>query len=166
MTKQSHDPLLRLLALGLFSLFAGCILLVLISGAGAYRRLTTRDDAAYTQRTAAQYLAARVHRADAAGQVLAGSFDAPGTGQGDTLFFAEELEGSTYYTRVYCWDGQLRELFSAADLPLSPQDGQPLLEMDGLQARPEGPLLTLWITQTDGSQQQLTLCLRSGEVQP
>lgn len=166
MTRQTHGPLLRLLALGLFSLFAGCILLVLVSGAGAYRRLAARDDAAYTQRTAAQYLAARVRQADAAGRILVGSFDAPGADQGDTLFFAEEVEGASYYTRVYCQDGQLRELFSAAGLPLAPQDGQPLLELGELQLALEGPLLTLRITQTDGTQQQMTLCLRSQEVQP
>ena len=49
-----------LAALLLFGLFAFCVLAVLLTGAGAYRRLTARDQAAYEWRSCTQYIATRV----------------------------------------------------------------------------------------------------------
>lgn len=51
-----------LVALLLFGVFAACVLVVLLTGADAYRRLTERDQAAYERRTGVQYIATRVAR--------------------------------------------------------------------------------------------------------
>ena len=56
---QKHDHLFHqdgLAALLLFGIFAVCVLMVLLTGANAYRRLTERDQQAYQRRTCAQYL--------------------------------------------------------------------------------------------------------------
>ena len=47
-TKHQIDGLLMLL---LFGVFAVCVLIVLLTGARAYRGLTERDRAAYDRRT-------------------------------------------------------------------------------------------------------------------
>ena len=52
-----------LIALLLFGVFAVCVLVVLLTGADAYRRLTQRDEAAYDRRVCAQYMATRLRQA-------------------------------------------------------------------------------------------------------
>ena len=42
------------------------------------------------------------------------------------------MDGKTYITRIYCYNGWLRELFTAENGNFSPKDGEKLLEMDTL----------------------------------
>ena len=62
--RKGRQHISALAALVLFGLFAGCVLAVLLTGAGAYRRLTGRDRASCESRTRMQYVAARVRQAD------------------------------------------------------------------------------------------------------
>ena len=52
-----------LLPLGVFALFAVCVLSVLLTGAKVYKGLAQRDQDSYQRRTGAQYLATRVRQA-------------------------------------------------------------------------------------------------------
>ena len=168
-----------LLALLLFGVFAVCVLSVLLTGADAYRRLTDRDQASYDRRTAAQYIATRVRQADAAGGgprvCMAGAFDGEmpvnGVGMwptgGDTLFLEEAIDGELYYTRIYYYDGYIRELFSSADAALAPEDGEKVLAARGLTfdwgpGGAPGSLLTAELTDADGGVERVVLSLRSG----
>lgn len=161
MKQRRQHQMNGLLALLLFGVFAACILSVLLAGAGAYRRLTDRDSASYDARTAAQYLATRVRQADAAGQVFVASFD--GDSGSDTLFLTEDIGGTRYDTRVYCHDGYIRELFSAAGETLAPEDGEPVLEAQALTFGWTNGLLTAELTAPGGSTEQVILALRSRE---
>lgn len=148
-----------LAALLVFGVFAVCILLVLLTGADAYGRLTQRDQSAYSHRTAAQYLATRVRQADVAGQKI--SVD--DFGGRDGLLLLEEIDGVWLETRVYCYDGAIRELFAFAGESFAPEDGQEIMPAQGLELTLEGQVLTAAITNEDGTIQHLTLYLRSGE---
>lgn len=143
-----------LIALLLFGVFATCVLAVLLSGAGAYRRLVQRDDAAYNSRTCAQYLAARVRQADCEGGVAVEDF-------GGTPALALR-EGSGYVTRVYWREGYLMELYTSEDAELAPEDGEILLAADRLDLSMAEGLLTVEIT-AGGRSGTLRLSLRSGE---
>ena len=83
-----------LIALLLFGVFAVCVLAVLLTGANAYRRLTERDQSAYSRRTCAQYLATRVRQADSLNGISVESF-------GGTDALVLEETGSEYLTRIY-----------------------------------------------------------------
>lgn len=146
------------LALVLFGIFALCVLAVLLQGAKAYRQLTERGQASYQQRTAAQYLVTRVRQADAQGAVSVGSLGAV-----ETLELVETIDGTRYVTRVYCWDGQIRELFSAADREFSPADGQCILPASDLDLELNNGLLTAEIVDADGRRTQVSVSLRSGQ---
>ena len=98
-----------LLILLLFGVFAVSILAVLLSGAGVYRRLAERDDRSYDRRTAVQYVATRVRQADQAGGVSVRTFEGC-----PALILSEEIEGELYETRIYHYDGYIRELFVSA----------------------------------------------------
>ena len=137
-----------LLALRLFAVFAACILAVLLSGAGAYRRLVDRDQGAYDSRTCIQYIATRVRQSDIAGSVEVVSF------QGTNALALEESTG--YVTRVYWYDGYLMELYAAADSDLAPEDGVKLLESEPVDFSLEDGLLTVKI---DGGSAGKVLCL-------
>lgn len=147
-----------LAALLLFGVFAVCVVLVLLTGADAYRGLTQRDQSAYSHRTAAQYLTTRVRQADREGKISVGQF-----GGEDALLLEEEMDGISFVTRVYYYDGAIRELFSFADETFEPRDGEEILPARGLKLEQNGSWLTVSIVSEDGTVQDLTLYLRSGE---
>lgn len=146
-----------LIALLLFGVFAVCVLIVLLTGADAYRRLTERDQNNYQTRTLVQYIAARVRQADGADRISIEDF-----GGVQALRLADE--DGAYITRVYCYDGWLMELYSGADSEMDPQDGERILESGGLELSMEDGLL--YVTVRDAQRllpNSLLLSLRSGE---
>lgn len=154
-TKHHLDGLLALL---LFGIFAASILSVLLTGAGVYSRLTQRDEKAYDRRTSVQYLATKVRQTSSGDQVSVGTF-----GEGDALLLSEEIDGQPYLTRIYCYDGWLRELFAAAEDPFAPEDGEKILPAQALTLHMESNLLHAELTDNSGQTISLTLSLRGGE---
>lgn len=155
---MKKTKLTDLMALLVFGIFALCVLLVLLTGADVYRNLVDRGGEYYQRRTAVQYIATRVRQGDASGGVTVAEF-----GGQDALVLREEIGGRTYLTRVYCCDGYIRELFTSESGSFSPEDGEKILEAAELSLALTDDLLTARITLTDGSQQEITLYLRSGE---
>lgn len=145
--KHQMDGLLMLL---LFGVFAVCVLVVLFTGAKAYRGLTQRDQAAFNRNTCIQYIATRVRQADEEGGIAVESFGGVP---------ALNLTSEGYTTRVYCYDGWLMELYSFEDAQLEPQDGEQIIRLDSLELALEDGLLT---ARLDGAD-VLCLSLRSGE---
>ena len=103
--KQRKVHLDGVLAVLLLGVFAACVLAVLLAGADGYQRLTQRDQEAYAQRTAAQYLATRIRQADTAAGITVEPFGSDGP---DALLLYEQVEGTTYVTRVYCFPLRMR----------------------------------------------------------
>lgn len=158
MKKTNKHSLNGLLAFLLFSIFAICVLLVLLTSADAYQKLTNRDQSSYDSRTTMQYIITRVHQADQENGVSVGKF-----GDSDSLELTEWIEGKAYVTRVYCKDGYIWELFTAADNELAPEDGEKIMQAMHVSFSLDGALLTAEFTNTDGTQQTVSLSLRSGE---
>lgn len=138
-----------------FGVFAVCVLAVLLTGAGAYRRLTARDEASWERQTRGQYIAARVRQADRAGCVTAAEF----AGR-PALRLAEE---SGYVTWVYCYEGWLMELYASGEAELWPEDGTRLLAASWLDVSLEDGLLEVEVSGPEGETERLYLGLRSGE---
>lgn len=149
MKRNHHLDMLG--ALLLFCVFAACVLGILLTGAGLYRRLTERDQASYDRRTGSQYIATRVRQADRLGSVAVEEF-----GGTDALALEDEYG---YVTRVYWHDGWLMELYAAAGAEFSPEDGEKLMPADGLALSLEGRLLRVEFA----GEEAFSLCLRSGE---
>ena len=143
----------------LFAVFAVCILLVLLLGADTYRGITQRGQAAYDRRTAVQYLSAKVRQAENGGAVSLSSSGAAG----DTLSLAERAGGGDYVTLIYCYDGWLRELFSAAGEDFSPDAGENLFPARELSLELEDGALSFSMTEENGGTVHFTLALRGGE---
>ncbi len=147
--KKQTSKLTDLLVLLVFAAMALSLLLVLLYGAGIYQRLTEEGDARYSRQTATQYILTRVRQGD---QIQLEDFE-----DCKSLAFREEIEGDQYITRVYCYDGWLRELFSEEDAPLSPEDGEKILPLDKLEMKLEEELLTV---ELDG--RKIPIALRRG----
>lgn len=152
--KQETSRMGQVLALLCLTVFALCVLLVLLSGASCYRDLVDRGEAAYGRRTALQYLTTRVRQAES---VTIGELDGC-----EALILEETVEGETYTTRIYCYDGWLRELYTVPGAALPPKAGTAVLEADLLELRREGNLLAV----TLGAEELLLYLPEATEVSP
>ena len=66
-------------------------------------------------------------------------------------------------TRLYVYDGWLRELYTPADLELAPEDGTPVMELSGLEIQSESGVLTFTVTDSDGLTAQVSVAARCEE---
>ena len=134
-----------------FGMFALCILLVLLSSARLYHTLTERDLRSYDARTVTQYLSTRLHQADRENALSVEDFE-------DTtaLCIHETIGKREFLTRIYCYDGYLRELFTPVTGEFSPVDGEKLLPTENLTVTMTDNLLQLQV-----GQEQVLLYMRS-----
>lgn len=143
-----------LTALLVFAAFAVCVLIVLLYGARVYQNLVQRGEESFEVRTATQYVSTRVRQAE---NVAVTDFEGC-----EALTIREQIEGSTYVTRVYCYGGYMRELYCAEKAALSPEAGEKVMPVESLHFSVEDGLLTASI-----NGRQVTLQLRGkGEVAP
>lgn len=171
MNKQANKTTVTaLVPLLLFVIFTACILSVLLTGADVYQKLSNRDQVSFQHRTAVQYLTTRIRQSDTVQMLYVGNFeDTPlqtnpnaASCSGNTLFLREELGGRIFYTRIYCHDGYLRELFAEEGLNFSPATGEKILEINGLQFTLLDNLLHIDIEYADQTTESLVVYLRRG----
>ena len=162
-TKIIRTDFSKLAPLFLFAVFAVFVAVILLGGAKVYRSQVTRDRTDYDHRTISQYLITRIHQNDSEDGWFISDFELTASSDsGDTICFSEMIDGEEYYTRVYCHEGYLRELFAAADADFfNPIDGQEILPMQQLSFSRNKNLLTLNVTFEDGTSQTLHIALKS-----
>lgn len=151
--REKRTKLTDLLAILVFVAFTLCVLLVLLFGAKVYRGLVGRGEESFRARTAAQYVTTRVHQAE---RVSVADFEGC-----QALVIPEEIDGAIYLTRVYCYDGYIRELFSGENAALSPEDGEKILPGASLIFSIEDNLLIVRL-----EEQEISLYLRGKEASP
>lgn len=149
--KKNTSKISDLLALTVFAAFALCVLIVLLYGAQVYQTLVRRGEESFWLRTGTQYVATRVRQAD---NVDVADFDGC-----EALNIREEIGGTIFVTRIYCYEGFLRELFCAQSAALAPEDGEKILPAGDLQLHIEGDRLTASV---DGNRIVLQLRGKAG----
>ena len=153
MKKSNMSGVLVLLV---FAVFMVSVLLVLLSGADTVQRLTQRDQRSYHRRTAVQYISTRVRQSDLVDAVDTGSSD-----DISMLILTESINGRSYQTKIYCYDGYLREMFCAAGLEIEPEFGEEIVPMNGFEAHRDGNTVRIVLSMPDGSTEEMFLLLRS-----
>ena len=144
-------------ALALTCVLAVTLLLSLAAGAAVYRAVAVRVEESGQRRVGLAYIAAKVRGFDQAGAVRAGTF-----GGQDALYLFQELDGLTYETILYVYDGYLMELFCEAGWELAPEDGQRIAPARALTVEAVGGgLLRLGYTGADGGEDSALLAVRS-----
>ena len=156
---NSKNSISGLATLLMFGVFAVCIMSVLLTGAGAYKRLTQRDQASFSARTCSQYIVTKVHQANSPKNVSVDTFDGY-----DCLIFAEDIEGWTYITRVYCYDGWLCELFTDEDGGFLPEDGEKVVEAQDLKVYSSDRLIHVAVTDREGYTSEFDMNVRGSEA--
>ena len=137
--KRKFSRITDLPVLTVFAVFAVCVLTVLLCGAQVYQTLVDRNAESFGVRTAAQYLSTRVRQAE---DVAVTDFEGC-----EALTMHERIDGMTCVTRVYCYDGYIRELYGTEVAVLPPQSGEKIMPAEELRFSAEGDLLTV---QVDG----------------
>ena len=138
---------------GLFFLLAMGVALL---GSNLYRAVAADADENYAHRTALSYVVNQLRRGDNGGLAVGGFEGVPAVCTAETLD-----DGSVYVTLIYCYDGQLRELYMEKGTGLMPGDGLPLMPLDSLDFSLSGGLLT--VTAGSGGQSwSVSLAPRAG----
>lgn len=142
--------ILIILLCGMFFVLAMGVTLL---GSGVYQKVVAASDTNYTHRTGLSFLVNQLRRGDnGAAQVT--SF-----GGQDALFL---YDGYGYVTALYCYDGQLRELYMAQDAALQPEDGMEILPLQSLKITQEGALIVLSADDGTGVLRTVTVAPRCG----
>jgi len=137
--------------------FGATLLLSLIAGAGVYRRVADRTEAGANTRVGLTYLTAKIHGYDSADAVYAGTF-----GGADAVYLLQDMDGLTYETILYVYDGQLRELLCEQGWEMEPEDGETITEARSLTVEePEDGLLRLTFTDGGGTTETADIFVRS-----
>ncbi len=149
--RRQKNQIDGLITLVLFGVFAVCILSVLLTGARVYHDLTNGGQKAYDQRTCTQFIATKVRQAQSGDAVSVSK---------DIICITEEINGETYITRIYCYDGWLREMFTSEKTEFSPENGEKIIEAECMKSQLTDGMLAVDITDAEGKEMHLTLSLR------
>lgn len=121
------------LTAALCSLFFLLAMGITLMGSGVYRGVAAAAETHDTQRTALSYVINQVRRAQ---RVKAGTF-------GGVPALDLDEPGGDCHTVLYVFGGQLCELYAGRGTGLGPEDGVPILPLDGLELTAAGELLTV-----------------------
>lgn len=142
----------------LFVVFAAGIISVIFAGAGAYSRLSRRDDALENERICERYLSTKIQSARSPGTVSVEKI-----GECDSLCLAEELNGEEYATYIWCSGGWLRESFMKKDVEIREQSGERILQAECVSFGMENGLIKIDVTM-NGRDSYLYVDVRGAEV--
>ncbi len=141
----------------LFCVFAVAVLMVLLAGTGAYQDIADRMERQYAERTCLSYLDAKVRHYDETGKVAAEQF-----GDCDALALYEDIDGVSYKTLIYCYEGYVRELFIEDGMELLPEHGETIVPAQKMTVETmTDSLVRLVCTSESGNQEELVIYLRS-----
>lgn len=123
-TKRNH-MIDFLFPVALFFVFSLSALTVMILAAGIYRSTTEASSLNDNARTALSYLAEKVHQSDENGSVSLGTFDGC-----DTLILEQTYDNENYYTYIYAYKNELKELFIKEGSNAGASNGKTILEVE------------------------------------
>jgi len=80
----------------------------------------------------------------------------------NALALSQEIDGTIYQTLLYCYDGQLREMFVEAGNLQQPEAGTSIMPLESLDIKSYGNAIKLNLVNTSGIAESLILYPRSG----
>lgn len=116
---------MHLYPLLLFALIVLSLLFLVYAATELYGAIVDSQTANRQARAALSYLSARVHAADTAEAVCIGAGP-----EGDALVLREKAGDDVYETRIYLYEGALREEYGPADLPLHPESAERIAALE------------------------------------
>jgi hypothetical protein len=116
-----------LFVLSLFCLFALSSVVLILFGADIYQKTVSSMDSNYASRTSVAYITEKIRQSDQYDSIYID--DSLGY---ERLMMTQEINGITYATSLYEYDGYLYELFARTDIELPIDAGQQVIAIDYL----------------------------------
>ncbi len=129
------------LLLGIFAVFST---VMVVLGAKAYKGTADRAAEHNASRIASAYMRSMVRSND--GETKLRLEDIGGI---RSVTLLHEYDDEAYVTRMYAYDGMLRELFTSADSEFEPDFGEPVCAAQEMVAELNGRLMTVKILNED-----------------
>lgn len=156
MIKQKNHVVDLLFSLALFCVFAASALIIVIMGADVYQKSVNDMNRNSTIRTSLSYLSEKIHQNDAENGIRIDQLnDLP------SLVLTQNLNGETYETWIYAYDGMLCEIMTDLENRFTPEEGQPILEIGSFSLEQNGSRIILTVSDTQGNTSSLSVSPRS-----
>lgn len=140
----------------LFVVFAAGIISVIFAGAGAYSRLSKRNDAIQNERTIERYISTKIRSANSADSISVAKI-----GDSDALCISEIIDGTEYVTYVWCSNGWIRETFTDRFTNINENGGEKFLQADEILFSLDEKLLRTDVT-LNGRKSSVYINIRGG----
>ncbi|MBR2259200.1 MAG: DUF4860 domain-containing protein [Blautia sp.] len=138
----------------LLSMFAVFSMIVVMLGVRAYKSTRTRYETSSEYRLLSSYLRSMIRAEDGFAGVSVEEKD------GQQILVLREDYGTTVcLTRIYTWDGYLREWFSREENEFRPEEGEKICRAEELRAEISDGLLTASIKDGYGKTVDVSACL-------
>ena len=142
----------------LLGLFAVMSTLMVLLGAQMYRNTVDRSTANNEGRVLSAYVRSMVRAEDTIGAMQIGEYDGV-----KALAMREDLDGETYVTWLYCYDGSMYEWFTSDDGSFNPESGTAICPAQGFEPRLDGSLLTVDMVNGKGEPETVRVALRCAQ---
>lgn len=121
MKKNRFHSIDSLFVVILFAVFIFMALLIISSGAAAYKNSAAQMDDRFDRQTCVSYITAKIRANNDADKISIVDFNGV-----NALCISETFSEGTYNTYIYLYDGMIRELFCNAELSLGLEAGSGL----------------------------------------
>ncbi len=150
--KHSFDVVFVLL---LFLVFTAAVLMVLISGASAYKNISVSVEEQFQERTCLNYISTKLRHYNAEGDIYIGEI-----GGVPALALRESVDGENFVTYIYLYDGSVRELYMQENVGLPPDAGDEIIEAENIEfSMPSDNIIRVECTGADGGTSELFISL-------
>lgn len=140
MGKKSHaiSGVFVFLLLGIFAIFST---VMVVMAAKAYRGMVDNSATHNSMRVASSYIRTMLRSNDETGVLRIE--DVEGV---QTITMENDWE-DIYVTRIYLYEGKLREWFALADIPFAPANGESVCDLDTFHAEMKNGLLHVIVSE-------------------
>lgn len=142
----------------LLGLFAVMSTLMVLLGAQMYRNTVDNSTANNEGRVLSAYVRSMIRAEDTSDAIEIGEYDGV-----KTLAMREDLDGETYVTWLYCYDGHMYEWFTSDDGRFSPESGTAICQAQRFEPRLEDGLLTADMINAKGESETVRVALRCAQ---
>lgn len=153
--KQPGHSIDLLFSLALFLLFSATGIGVVLIGSRVYSSCATQLEETYTSRTALSYVSEKVRQADVSEAIALVN---PSGFPDNALVIHETVNGDSYDTFIYFYDGALRELLVKHGAEITPQQGTAIVSLRSFTIEESGAsFYILSATEKSGKVNQLMI---------
>lgn len=159
-TKRKH-MIDFLFPIVLFFVFTLSALTILLLAANIYRSTIDSSTMSDNSRTSLAYISEKVLRNDSADSVSVGTLDGC-----DALILKQVSNNETYYSYIYAYDQELKELFLKKDTKASADSGKTILKIRDFSIEPlSDNLIRFRCTDSNGNASSIIVGLKTDQSQ-